>query len=95
MLRPRVSKTALANGISQIIENAANKRAKAQEMGLEAPLEQPISQEWIVMKAEEVYSSAYEMAMHSLEKRQHDHEKAPKEKERQMNKSCSQIQARF
>ena len=26
--------------------------------GLEAPLEQPISQEWIVMKTEEVYSSA-------------------------------------
>ena len=63
--------------------------------GLEAPLEQPISQEWIVMKAEEVYSSAFEMAMHNLEKRQHDHENAPKEKERQMNKSCSQIQARF
>ena len=47
--------------------------------GLEAPLEQPISQEWIVMKTEEVYSSALD-GDENLEKRQHDHEKATNEK---------------
>ena len=47
--------------------------------GLEASLEQPISQEWIVMKTEEVYSSALD-GDENLDKRQHDHEKATNEK---------------
>eukprot|EP00974_Lingulodinium_polyedra_P110889 10725710-Lingulodinium_polyedra.AAC.1 len=90
-MKLRVTKTALAESLKHIVDEAATK--KFEDMGLEEPLKAPISAEFMHSKTEELYSKALEKIngeREKLEKKKLEDKKKKEEAEEALLKQKPQ-----